>query len=261
MKTIIKMSCRAFALFVFACFGLLPAPKAFGVVPPPDGGYPGFNTAEGSNALQNLTTGVGNAAVGWHSLFSNTDGIFNSGFGVGALLSNTSGVGNTAVGAAALLSSTGSFNTALGTVAGTDPAIGSNNIYIADTGFPGDNNVIAIGGLASSGTSYTDTYIGGIYGQVVNAGTALAVYVDTDGHLGTNLVSTNGQKVRVRSPQGVQQQAISNESQKHQKRIAELEAAVARLVATVKEQAAQIQRVSAQLELNKPTPQTVLNSQ
>jgi hypothetical protein len=34
------------------------------VVPPPDGGYPGFNTAEGHNALFNLTTGVGNAAVG-----------------------------------------------------------------------------------------------------------------------------------------------------------------------------------------------------
>jgi len=31
------------------------------------------------------------------------------------------------------------------------------------------------------------------------------------------------------------------------------------LTATVKEQAAQIQKVSAQLELNKRTPQTVLN--
>ena len=27
------------------------APKAFGVVPEPDGGYPGGNTAEGQNAL------------------------------------------------------------------------------------------------------------------------------------------------------------------------------------------------------------------
>jgi hypothetical protein len=38
------------------------------VVPAPDGGYPGFNTAEGQNALFNLTTGVGNTAVGWFSL-------------------------------------------------------------------------------------------------------------------------------------------------------------------------------------------------
>jgi len=33
------------------------------------------------------------------------------------------------------------------------------------------------------------------------------------------------------------------------------------LAATVKEQAAQIQKVSAQIEVNKPAPQTVLNNQ
>ena len=49
------------------CSGLLP--RAQTVVPPPDGGYPGFTTAEGNSALQNLTTGVGNTAAGWHSLF------------------------------------------------------------------------------------------------------------------------------------------------------------------------------------------------
>ena len=41
---------------VFACFAISPMAKA--VVPPPDGGYPGFNTAEGQNALFSLTTGV-----------------------------------------------------------------------------------------------------------------------------------------------------------------------------------------------------------
>jgi hypothetical protein len=40
---------------VLACFGLLP--KAQAVSPPPDGGYPGGNTAEGQNALLSLTTG------------------------------------------------------------------------------------------------------------------------------------------------------------------------------------------------------------
>ena len=48
------------------CFGLLPRAQA--VVPPPDGGYPGFTTAEGNSALQNLTTGIGNIAAGWRSL-------------------------------------------------------------------------------------------------------------------------------------------------------------------------------------------------
>jgi hypothetical protein len=36
---------------------------------------------------------------------------------------------------------------------------------------------------------------------------------------------------------------------------------LAALTATVKEQAAQIQKVSAQLEVSKPAPQTVLNNQ
>ena len=41
------------------------------VVPPPDGGYPGFTTAEGQNALSSLTSGAANTGVGWYSLFSN----------------------------------------------------------------------------------------------------------------------------------------------------------------------------------------------
>ena len=75
--------------FTLATFALQPIAEA--VVPPPDGGYPGFNTAEGQNALFSLTTGVGNTAVGWFSLFSNTDGNFNTGLGAGTLLFN---VGN-----------------------------------------------------------------------------------------------------------------------------------------------------------------------
>jgi hypothetical protein len=99
--------------FLLSCLFLLP--KAAAVVPPPDGGYPGFNTAEGQNALFSLTTGVGNAAVGWFSLFSNTDGSYNTGVGAGTLLFNAGdqafeGIQNTAVGAAALLfNTTGSF--------------------------------------------------------------------------------------------------------------------------------------------------------
>ena len=94
------------------------------VIPPPDGGYPGFNTAEGANALQNLTTGIANAAVGWKSLSSNTDGSFNTAVGAATLLFNVGdqstehGGFNTAIGAAALLfNTTGSYNTATGLAA------------------------------------------------------------------------------------------------------------------------------------------------
>ena len=61
-------------LMGIVCIGLLP--RAQGVVPPPDGGYPNFTTAEGTNALQSLTTGSANTAVGTFSLFSVTTGSF-----------------------------------------------------------------------------------------------------------------------------------------------------------------------------------------
>jgi uncharacterized coiled-coil protein SlyX len=46
-----------------------------------------------------------------------------------------------------------------------------------------------------------------------------------------------------------------------EKTIAELKSGMTALAATVKEQASQIQMVSAQLEVSKTAPQTVLNSQ
>jgi hypothetical protein len=293
MKTITNIIYAVFALFTFACFALLPTAQA--VVPAPDGCYPGFTTAEGCDALRFLSTGGGNTGVGWRSLFFDSTGSYNTGVGAGtlilnngdsntatgaaALLLNTSGTlntangtdamvhndtgsNNTAVGAFALFNNTtGDYITALGSGAGTDADIVSNNIYIGDPGFAGDTNVISIGGIAASGTDYENTYIGGIYGATVSIGTALPVYVDTDGHLGTNPVSAPGTKLRARGPQRSQPQAVLGEFQKQQKRITELENTVARLAATVKEQAAQIQKVSAQLEASRPAPQMAVNNQ
>ena len=76
-----------FITLALLCLELLP--KAQAVVPPPDGGYTGFNTAEGKNALFSLTTGSANTAVGWSSLFSDTTGNFNTATGAGTLLFNT----------------------------------------------------------------------------------------------------------------------------------------------------------------------------
>ena len=123
-------------------FGLLPRTQA--VVPPPDGGYPGFNTAEGQAALFSLTTGTGNVAVGWASLYSDAEGSLNTAIGTGALLlntadqntasgagallSNTEGTNNTANGAFALYSNiTGDFNTATGFQALFGNTTGGNN--------------------------------------------------------------------------------------------------------------------------------------
>ena len=96
---------------IFLIFGFLAlSPLAQAVSPPPDGGYPNFNTAEGQSALFSLTTGQWNTALGGFTLWRNTDGSFNTAVGTAALLSNIGnpanfeGIENTAVGAAALLS-------------------------------------------------------------------------------------------------------------------------------------------------------------
>src|SRR5262249_47553022 len=53
---------------------------------------------------------------------------------------------------------------------------------------------------------------------------------------------------------------LLNEFLKEHKKVETLEATVASLTATVNEQATQIQKVSAQLQLNKAAPRTVLNN-
>src|SRR5882762_9466142 len=81
------------------------ADAAFGAQPPDvvqsDSGQ---NTAMGSFALLNLTTGTGNTAAGISALQSNTTGINNVAYGGGVLQSNTTGSSNTASGILALSS-------------------------------------------------------------------------------------------------------------------------------------------------------------
>src|SRR6266542_1093414 len=175
MKTTIKIVYAAFVAFALACFGLLPKAKA--VVPPPDGGYPGGNTAEGQNALLTRTTGGFNTAVGWLSLRALTTGSFNTGVGagtlvlnsgdentatgVGALLLNTTGGQNTANGAFALFSNTTGFaNTANGYLALFSNTIGSNNTAVGHNALQnnttGAGNTAVGGGALSNNTTAVD---------------------------------------------------------------------------------------------------------
>jgi len=103
-----------------ACFAL--SRMAHAVVPAPDGGYPGFNTAEGQNALFSRTTGVWNTALGAFTLFGDTTGTGNTAVGINGLRNNVTGQFNTAVGLNALYfnngdpaAGTGSENSAFGT--------------------------------------------------------------------------------------------------------------------------------------------------
>src|SRR4029077_12541351 len=99
-----------------------PLQNAHALNPPPDGGYPNANTAEGSGALSSLTTGSFNTATGWLALRANTtesantadgaealrdsNGDANTAIGSGALFTNTTGGSNTAIGANALRKNT-----------------------------------------------------------------------------------------------------------------------------------------------------------
>src|SRR5438094_1553640 len=112
---------------LFGCFALSQTARA--VSPAPDGGYPGVNTAEGTGALQNLTTGVWNTANGYQTLFHDTTGGQNIATGVQALFTNTSGTSNLATGIQALYNNTtGSKNTATGFQALFSNKIGATNV-------------------------------------------------------------------------------------------------------------------------------------
>src|SRR6266576_3923194 len=111
-----------------AWFALSPTPNAFGVSPAPDGGYVGANTAEGTNALFHLTSGISNTAIGFDALFYNTTGGYNTANGASALAFDTTGSYNTANGNQALFSNTtGNANTAAGFQALLHNTTGSAN--------------------------------------------------------------------------------------------------------------------------------------
>ena len=112
MKTLHPRT-RLASLFAATCLALTPA--ALAVSPPPDGGYPTENTAEGEDALFKLSTGQSNTAIGFNALFNNTTGNGNTAIGKSALYNNTTGGGNIALGDDALiLNTTGLYNTAIG---------------------------------------------------------------------------------------------------------------------------------------------------
>ena len=119
----------AFLLIPLALAWLALSPTAQAVVPAPDGGYPGNNTAEGTDALFSLTDGINNTAVGFDVLFNNTTGSYNTANGLNALFSNTTGSRNTAIGDSTLFgNTTGNQNTATG-----DLALFSNTTGIQNT--------------------------------------------------------------------------------------------------------------------------------
>jgi hypothetical protein len=185
------------------CFA--PVPQAQAISPPPDGCYPAYTTAEGCNALQSLTTGLGNTGLGWYALFSTSIGSYNTAVGagallanagdqntatgIGALLSNTSGYGNTADGAFALFSNTaGGGNIAVGYQAGSALTTGNNNIAIANIGAAGESNTIRIGDPAI----HAEIFLAGIIAMSPAAPNQAVLVNPATGQLGSADTSSFG---------------------------------------------------------------------
>jgi hypothetical protein len=203
------MKTNTLSFIVFALLTYFAATMgAEAVIPPPSGGYPNFTTAEGTKALQGLTTGSANTAVGWFSLFSNAGGSFNTAtgagsllfntadqntaFGAAALLFNTTGINNTAVGAAALSNNTtaagntanGAFalfsntegvaNTASGAAALSSNTTGSNNTAYGEEALENSNTnhntAVGSSALRSNTTGSLNTALGSFAG--INVTTA-----------------------------------------------------------------------------------------
>ncbi len=188
---------KAILLFLVAltCLALSPAVRA--VSPPPDGGYPNENTAEGDDALFSLTIGANNTAIGFRALFRNTTGNDNTAVGDSALLHNTSGLANTATGVAALFSNTtGDFNTATGISALRSNTIGNGNTATGDNALvfntTGDKNT-ATGASAldlnTTGNSNTATGVDALLinstGNFNTATGVLALASNRDGNSNT----------------------------------------------------------------------------
>jgi hypothetical protein len=156
---------------VLACFALSPTARA--VDPPPDGGYPNGNTAEGENALFNLDTRTGssNTAIGSIALFSDTTGSDNTAIGDNALSNNTTGSDNTATGLhALLLNTTGNNNTANGVNALLNNTTGSNNtatgfealseeLGLSTGSFNTANGVQALHSVSTGGSNTASGYL------------------------------------------------------------------------------------------------------
>jgi trimeric autotransporter adhesin len=259
---------------------------ALSINPPADS-----NTAVGSNALLN-TSSTQNTAVGAHALMTNGAAGFNTAVGAFAL-QNSTGAANTALGASAGIGVTTAINTICIGASGADV---NGSCFIANirgvttVGAAIPVLVDANGqlGTASSSRQFkediqpmdkaseaildlkpvTFRYKAGAGGmrqfgliaeEVAEVNSELVVY-DEKGEIYT---------VRYDAVNAM----LLNEFLKEHKKVEEQQASIADLKSTVaqqqkgmevltaqlKEQAAQIQKVSAQLEVNKPAPQTVAN--
>ena len=131
-----------------------------------------YNVASGYQALKANTTGEKNTASGYQALYSNTTGDYNTASGYQAIYSNTTGNRNTAIGTETLYkNTTGDRNTALGNRALNTNTTGNRNTAIGDSALFSNNkgsNNTALGYSATVSALFSNaTAIG--FGALANA--------------------------------------------------------------------------------------------
>jgi hypothetical protein len=247
------------------------------------------NTASGSFALFSNTTGPDNTAVGYFALFFNTTGDSNTATGYDALLNNTTGAGNIALGNFAGSNlTTGDNNIDIGNLGVTGEAktirIGTQGTqtatYIAGisgvgvTGLPVKVNASGQLGVPPSSARFKQRIKPMEKASEAILGLKPVTFhykkeIDPEGAPQFGLVAEQVEKVNpdlvARDAEGkvytVRYDAVNvmllNEFLKEHRKVQKLEAAFRAVNERLDEQDAKIQKVSAQIELNKPAPQTV----
>jgi trimeric autotransporter adhesin len=256
------------------------------------------NTANGADALGNNTTGDNNTATGSDALFNNTTGNSNTSNGANALENNTTGSRNAANGFNALQhNTTGDANVALGSFAGSNATTGDGNVYIGSgmDGVVGEARHTYIRNINSTPVSgggtekVTVNLATGLLGHETSSrrykqdikpmdnvsqtlfalkpvtyhykkeidpsqSPAFGLIAEEVAEVNPNLVAHDSQG----KPESVHYEMVNamllNEFLKEHQTVQELKKQVAEI-------SAMLQEVSAQVQLNKPAPQTVSNDQ
>ena len=250
------------------------------------------NTAAGAFALFNNADGMNNVAIGREALLVNTSGAENTAVGTAALSTVTTGAFNTAIGGSVGANlTTGQSNIVIGDIAGPLLTTASSTICIGGSGINVDNTcqiahirdvttqnndaipVVVdsagqLGTLSSSRRFKKDVKPMGNASEALLALKPVTFHYKTDktnrpefGLIAEEVAKINPELV-IRDENGkiytVRYEAVNamllNEFLKEHQTVEELKKQVAELTAD-------LQKVSAQLELNKAAPQTVLNNQ
>jgi hypothetical protein len=237
------------------------------------------NTADGFQTLL-YNTGGSNTAIGSKALWRNSTGSFNIGLGVSAGGQLTTGSNNIAIGNYGVAAESDTIR--IGQVQTRAFIKGISGVAIAGAAVVVNANG-QLGVVASSADFKHEIQPMGEESEAILALKPVSFCYDQDIDEQSlpqfGLVAEDVEKVNpdlvLRNEEGkpytVRYEAVNamllneflkehRKNEEQQATIEQLKSGMEALTATVKEQAAQIQKVSAQMELSKPAPQTVLNN-